>query len=176
MIQTFADNRVQFDGDDMTWALRRSGSVTVENSKLTVPASRTSIVALTGDVGKVAVQAGGDHISRTFSANGQNGKVSTYFVFAEVATLQSGQSFLETCNAKREATFSAELYPLKGLAIIDRGQVFASDRTIAYVQIGSLLMVVDVTGYPPTANVSRRINSFMRATNRMSGSRFWLGM
>ena len=176
MIQTFADNRLQFDADDMTWALRRSGSVTVENSKLTVPASRTSIVALTGDVGKVAVQAGGDHISRTFSANGQNGKVTSYFVFEEVATLQSTQPLLETSNARGEVTFSAELYPLRGLATIDRGQAFSSDRAIAYVQIGSRAMVIDVTDYPSAANVSRRINSFMRATNRMSGSSFWLGM
>lgn len=176
MIQTSADNRVQFDGDNMTWALRRSGSITVENGKLTVPASSSSIVALTGEVGKVAVQAGGDYISRTLSAIGQNGKVSTYFVFEEVATLQSGQPVLETCNAKGEVTFSSELYPLKALAAVERGQVFASNRAIAYVQIGSRMMVVDVTDYPPAAIIPTRINSLMRASNRMCGSSFWLGM
>ncbi|WP_293965975.1 hypothetical protein [Sphingomonas sp.] len=176
MIQTFADNRVQFDGDDMTWALARSGTATVQSGQLTIPADRASVVALAGDIGRIATQSAGNHNSRTFSVSGQNGNATNYFVFEEVATLSDGQPLFETRNSKGETTFTSGLYPLKLIAVIDRGQHFATGKIIAYVQISGRTTVVDVTGCPIIATVVRRVNSPMRATNRMSGSSFWLGI
>ncbi len=142
MIRTYTDaDRLQLDGDMMTWGLRRSGTARVvaqaigsSARSLSVPASRSATVALAGGQGYVAAYAGGTSAARSFVTNAPVGTEFQFYVFEEADRLALDPFGLLTRDPKGDLTFSSNQYPMRPLATIGAGQQYESGRALAFAQ------------------------------------------